>query len=419
MHQPTMRPLFAWSVLLGLSATQAHANPTYSNTATVTIPVSDVAGGQFQGSPLIDVTFDNGGTNLFTVDTGSTGVIVDQTTWAPSGSDSYRGPGSMYYSSSNLLYQGDWYTTTFQVGSGATTATITVPVLSAATQSYCPNGPSSGCQDQTSAFTIRYFGVGFAREADSQAVNWDGGVGSIPGNNPLLHVTAVNGAGVTASAPFQPGSTGVNGNYSTGYILTPQGLTLGLTAANTAGFAFANPLSWNYDANQVGASDWNKVPVTVTVIPKSGSGIPTETGTGTILTDTGIRYMFLAPPQGAALKSSCSTGNCIAEGTTITVEITPAVSYTFVVGADGMPVAGSPPVAPDWVQFDDGKTPFVNTGFHFFNQYDYLYDWANGYVAYNDFDTPESSTWAMMLLGLGGAGLAGRRVRAARIAPAA
>lgn len=79
---------------------------------------------------------------------------------------------------------------------------------------------------------VSFFGIGFGREATSQSTTPGGTVAAIPANNPLLNITKVNGVAVTASTPQQPGASGVVGDYTSGYILSPAGLTLGLTAAN-------------------------------------------------------------------------------------------------------------------------------------------------------------------------------------------
>jgi hypothetical protein len=206
-------------------------------------------------------------------------------------------------------------------------------------------------------------------------------VAAIPANNPLLNITALNGTTVTASTPNQPGSTGVSGNYNSGYILTPDGLTLGLTAANTAGYPM-QPLSWN-DQTQAsgfnsGYADWNPVPVNLTV---NGT-----TGAGTVLTDTGIDYMIVTPTPGTSVQTngSCSLGtDCLALGTTVALAIGTVASYGFTIGpVNGAPLQPAPAAAPLYAVTADGTEVFVNTGYHFFNQYNYVYDYVNGQVGY-------------------------------------
>jgi hypothetical protein len=361
----------------------AHAGPTYAS-ESVTIPVYNSALGQFTGSPLIDVAFPAASgfapSTRFTLDTGSTGIAVSAPIWDPSAvGATLLGSGSLTYTSSGRVLQGDWYQAALQIGSGGTTAQTSVPVLFVSTIICQTN--SRDCQEDDSPQGVSFFGVGFAREADSLATTPSGTVASIPAYNPLLNITAVNGVPITASTPAQPGATGVNGNYTSGYILTPGGLSLGLTAANTAGFSTL-PLTWNDQTNATGFNsgyaDWNPVNVSINVNGTSG--------TGTVLTDSGIDYMILTPTPGTPLQtdSACTIGkDCLAPGSTVALAIGTIASYAFTIGGNGgAPLQPAPPAAPAYAVKSEGMEVFVNTGYHFFNQYDYLYDYVNGQVGY-------------------------------------
>ena len=361
----------------------AQAAPTYGS-QSVTIPVYNTANGQFTGSPLIDVAFANGAgfdtSSRFTLDTGSTGIAVSTPIWNPMAAGAtLLGSGNLTYSSSGRVLNGAWYGASLQVGTGATTAQISVPVLYV-TNITCATDHRD-CQADSKPKDVSFFGVGFAREAGSQATGPDGKVASIPANNPLLNITALNGTAVTASTPLQPGSTGVIGNYTSGYILTPGGLTLGLTAANTAAFPTL-PLSWN-DQTQAsgfdsGYADWNPVPVSLTV---NGTA-----GVGSVLTDTGIDYMIVTPTPGTPVQTdgACLPGkDCLASGSTVALAIGSFASYGFTIGpSNGAPLQPAPPAAPLYAVKADGTEVFVNTGYSFFNQYNYLYDYVNGQVGY-------------------------------------
>ena len=129
--------------------------------------------------------------------------------------------------------------------------------------------------------------------------------------------------------------------------------------------------------------------------------------------------MIVTPGPGSSSGPNCQSSSlpCLPVGTKVTVEIGSAVSYAFTVGQDGTPVPPPTltPAAPDWAVQASGD-PFVNTGFKFFNQFEYMYDYVNGYVGFRDMSAPEPSTWTLTLLGFCAAGLAARR--AARRAPA-
>jgi hypothetical protein len=137
-----------------------------------------------------------------------------------------------------------------------------------------------------------------------------------------------------------------------------------MTPDLTRGFALVNltPKTGN-------PMDWNAAPLTVSV-----NGV---TGSGTILVDTGIDYMFLSPPPGTEL----ARGTRAPAGTRIEIYLpdkrTPQpASYAFTVGENRNPLQ---PVKVEIVQ-DAGV--FVNTGRLFFEGFDYLYDAAGGYVGY-------------------------------------
>jgi hypothetical protein len=186
---------------------------------------------------------------------------------------------------------------------------------------------------------------------------------------------------VSASTPQNPGSSDVVGDYSSGYILSPAGLTLGLTAANTAPFP-ALDLTWNDRTSasgfNSGYADWNPVPATLTL---NGSS-----GVGTVLTDSGVDYMLLTPAPGtnASTNGACTAGkDCLAPGSSVTVAIGTIMSYSFTIGPDaGAPLQPAPLAAPAYAVKDIGSEVFVNTGVSFFDEYAYLYDYVNGQVGY-------------------------------------
>lgn len=206
---------------------------------------------------------------------------------------------------------------------------------------------------------MRYFGVGFGQEKAGQP-------NGTPDKNAFLNVIKINGAAVTS--------------FAKGYVITPQGVTLGLTAANTAGFRFAK-----LEPNPP-YGDWKRIPATITA-----NGV---SGPGTMLTDTGISYSYLTPPTGASVATipvETARGKCVqfkpcaAPGTVISVAVgdpaSPALSYSITIGAEGIPVPAAS--APGWVTVNvRGLSPFLNTSYHFFNVFNYVYDFADGIVGF-------------------------------------
>jgi hypothetical protein len=388
----------------------ASAAPTYG-TQTVTLPVTAKA----TGARKIDVAFKEGSgfaqPSLFVLDTGSTGITVSSDVWhAESSGAAKLGSGSVTYTSSGRVLIGDWYQATLQLGDGPKTAESSVPVLQV-TSIQCLTSQRD-CQPTAHPMKVSFFGIGFGREATSQSTTPGGTVAAIPAYNPLLNITKVNGTPVSASTPQQPGSTGVVGDFGSGYILSSEGLTLGLTAANTAPFPTLD-LTWNDRTTasgfNSGYADWNPVPGTLTV---NGSS-----GTGTVLTDSGVDSMLLTPAPGTVVNTdgACKTGrDCLAPGSTVSVAIGTIVSYSFGIGPDaGAPLQPAPLAAPLYAVKDIGSEVFVNTSVSFFDEYAYLYDYVNGQVGYL---AMASAPGPLPLVGVGAAWAWSRRLRR-RIAP--
>ncbi|MFN7899623.1 MAG: hypothetical protein ACK5N0_08160 [Synechococcaceae cyanobacterium] len=389
MRYPQKRCLLG--LLLAIASSQpdlAQAAPSYGS-KSITIPiVHPHQQGQFLGSPHLGVAFGNsvGFTDYssFLLDTGSTGIAVSRHAWDPTAAGAQKqGPGSIIYSSSGKKYTGDWYSAVVRIGQSDHYAEASVPVLFVNNLTCLPN--HAECQENNDP-ALRMFGVGFARASASDTVGPNGKVAAVPTNNPLLNITGLNGTSVKASTPAKPGATGIVGDFTSGYILSRTGLTLGLTPINTAAFAKLLALDWS-DRTQdsgfdSGYADWNPVPATLTV---NGT-----TGHGGVLTDTGLSYMFVTPASGAVVQvdNACDRGHdCLAPGTTVTVGIDTIVSYQFTIGpSSGEPIQPAPPAAPPYAVKADGSV-FVNTGSQFFGQYIYLYDYVNGQVGYIDRQT--------------------------------
>ena len=395
-------PVLALAAGLSLGLAAAADAATYG-TETVLIPLGNTTATGFSTLPTIHVGLSTGAGfdagHSFTLDTGSTGVVVGPS-WTPPPGTPDLGPGSTTYTSSGTSQWGEWYQTTLRVGdANGNNVTVAVPVLRVD-----PASCGSSC-------SIAMFGVGFAREVANNTEGPGGTQRAVPANNPLLNVIAVNGTAVTASTPNQPGATGVSGTLTSGYIISPQGLTIGLTAANTQGFN-AVPLTWN-NQTAAGVSGWadrNTAPLSLTV--------NAVTGTGTVLNDTGIVYAFVHAPDGAQVAGggcgpTTTYTDCYASGTSIAVAIqaagaaTAAAAYSYVVGA-----VNAAPAAPTFTRQDNVSTqPFVNTGLTFFDQFSYFYDYANGQVGYLDRSAAVPAPGALGLFALAiGCLFAGRRL---------
>ena len=136
--------------------------------------------------------------------------------------------------------------------------------------------PSKSC---SLASSWRFMGVGFG-EAPAGSTAWP-----IYGTqrNPLFSITAINGV------PADP---------SQGWIMASDGITLGLTAANTASFNPAgfeqlksSPLGFNRGSAAVVARP--------TVARQAPPSPPPGPFSGTVLVDSGVSYAMMALDSGA------------------------------------------------------------------------------------------------------------------------
>lgn len=296
-------------------------------------------------APKIPLSLNGGDIALFTMDTGSTGLVASKNHFPVDGLTPL-GPGHITYTSSGDKLVGDFYLTKVNIydnptadkANPLTTASV---VALRAVKGEC-EFTDKGCHP-TDNPEITYMGIGFDRTP----------VGGAYGNPNTF--TAIDG----------PAS------YSPGYIITNSGVHLGLTNALTADYAFVKLMP---KVSGGGPPDWLGAPVTVAV---GGA-----TGSGGILPDTGINYAFLTAPAGAVLPSSpCPGGTCLAAGVPVQIflpgQSSPQIAfYTFTTGGHDNALQ------PDHVQIMDGPSVFLNTGRDFYAGFNYFYDPVNGFVGY-------------------------------------
>ena len=269
------------------------------------------------------------------MDTGSTGIVVSAAAIPDFERLPSQGPAQLTYSSSGRIEIGVWVTVqaTIAGADGAFITTAPLPVI-AVTRIACLR-TARNCTPEERPDHVAMIGVGFGREYDHQDE-------ATPDKNPLLNVV---------ERPGEP--------LRRGYVVTSQGVHVGLTGADTAGnFAFVKlgrDPTW---------PDWSGAPACITV----GAAQP---ACGRSLFDTGVAGMFLTvPPDRLA-------GNRLPPGTHLAVSFGPA-GYAFDLGD------AANPLAPASVTLSGIGTrpPFVNTGFHLLNGFDFLFDADAGWVGY-------------------------------------
>ncbi len=296
-------------------------------------------GGQISAVPRIGLSFGTGEPLRAELDSGSTGIVVAAAYLPGFENLPSQGEGKLTYTSSGRVMVGQWVVTpvTLSGKEGASVTTAPMPVL-AVTEVQCLER-ARDCTPRQMPEHIAMVGVGFAREGDLQSQ-------STPDKNPLLHVA------------------GGEGPRRQGYILSPEGVHIGLTAENTRGdFRFLK-LERNRDD-----TDWAPTPAALSL----NGAVPAAYGT--LLVDTGVSVMYLTLPAAQA-QSQTET---LSPGTRLSVHVGTAGDsfdlYSFTVG-DGSPLA------PSAIHLHVADRPFVNTSFHLLNGFDVLYDAEGGYVGF-------------------------------------
>ncbi len=274
------------------------------------------------------------------IDSGSTGIVV-AARYIP-GFDSLpsAGKGRLTYSSSGRVMIGRWVVTPLAlVGrDGARVETEPMPVLGV-TRVECWT-IARDCTPHDDPSGIAMVGIGFARQGDHQSQ-------STPDKNPLLRIA------------------GGGEERRRGYILSPQGVHIGLTPANTQGdFRYIKL------ARAADRPDWAPLPACISI---NGQTPP---ACGTMLMDTGVSAMFIPLPPSQAQGQAGS----LAPGTDVSIGVGGPESgfhlYRFTVDGGSL-------LAPSatHLRVSDDRT-FVNTSFHLLNGFDMLYDADGGYVGF-------------------------------------
>jgi hypothetical protein len=220
--------------------------------------------------------------------------------------------------------------------------------------------------DGTGDYPIAQVEVFAVDQAVDQPADWNGGVFGVgfaiggradggPARNPLLHMS-YQGA-----------------HLKHGYIVSAEGLDVGLTARNTEGFAFT---ALKLDDS---GADWSQPYGSVALSGDfSTDGFYADLP---ILMDTGIRQMILW--LGDVPKTpNLTPGTAFPAGISVTISAPPAdlgdapvLQYSFVTGDASQPMA---PAYVEWRVVLNG----VNTGINVLAGTEYLYDATEGRIGF-------------------------------------
>ncbi|TCT06206.1 hypothetical protein [Aquabacter spiritensis] len=340
------------AALLALLAGPAAADPApdlSGATKSVFLPYlnAPLSGEPITRPPALSVSF-GGRVARAVMDTGSTGIVVSAKLIPNLAGLPKLGPGSLTYTSSGRIMQGDWVVTPVTIAgtNGASVTTRPLPVL-AVRQVACLK-TARNCRPRTDPTGIAMLGIGFARQGDRQAQ-------STPDRNPFLNLPDMG----TAEAP---------GAMRRGYVVSKSGVAIGLSAAAAKNFAFLKL------ARSTEFPDWAALPACLSL------GARTPPACGTALVDTGVTVMYLTLPD-AQLQGQSAPGPdgkpTLAAGKRLDIAFGAAAAYGFALGD------GTDPVAPERVILvPRPDRTFVNTGVRLLNRFDYLFDADGGYVGF-------------------------------------
>jgi hypothetical protein len=273
-----------------------------------------------------------------TLDTGSTGVVVGATAIPNYDQLPKIADGELTYTSSGRVMRGKWVSIAFTiVGAGDNAVqTEAMPVL-AVERVDCLRR-ARDCDPNEDVSRIAMIGIGFAREGDRQSQ-------STPDKNPFLHVISNNN------------------KQRHGYILTSEGVYIGLSSVNTA-----DRFSYIKLERNDGGTDWSPIAACISI---NGATPP---ACGTLLVDSGVGSAFMTVPQSQTPETELLPGDQIAVSLPSEHGISPL--YSFGVG-DGSPLT------PEKIhlRLSPDRT-FLNTSFHILNGFDFLYDADGGYAGF-------------------------------------
>lgn len=307
---------------------------------------------------LINLGFNNDPNyHEFIMDTGSCGIVATPDRFTPGPGAINLGPGDTHYTdgSTSKVLSGTYWTATQQIYNeqGILIATSNVPVLQVTSES--DNG---GPPFTPSSFAL--MGIGFGREGSEIPPK-------TPAFNAFLNLTSILSKGQLVPLPA---------NWVNGYIITPTGAILGLTAKNTKRAGFVKLTPWPQYSTPT-LPEWMPMSMTVCV-----NGVCAD---GQSVMDTGIGNGIINPSPAQNLGTLVDCPNttvaaCVADGNVFTIyfpsNVDPVAAYTFTLGQTGNAME------PPSVAVQSRSTIFWNTGRHFIGGMNFVYDNTHGYAGF-------------------------------------
>jgi hypothetical protein len=307
----------------------------FPGTQSVAFPMPDSARNMRRGWGF-SASIGGGPQHYVQMDTGSRGIVVPASAIGR-GAVGPGPKGMIEYTSSGKEFFGNYYLAPVKLSfGGATATTVPIRVLGVDRAACAPGYPNCVAPKNIGGL----MGVGFARgKSSSMAPEL---------TNAFLALQGV-----------------IQGSMHPGYVVRSTGVTLGITAADQAGFDEAA-----LTPGGTGPGDWNTKSGCFSFPGISGYGARC----GTVLVDTGIASAILALPRSQRPRSIASSIPA-GERVLVTVGSNPILSYGFAVGDGG-------PTTPTSIRWAGGTTPFVNTGRRLISRNDYLFDAGSGKLGF-------------------------------------
>lgn len=394
-HAVALLGTCAASALVASAASAQTWNTYDSYGKSYTVPYATGSSVQ-NGFLKINVTVNNQPLTV-QLDTGSRGFWISSLAAGPVASEPGT-PGYIFYWSSGIAHIGIWHnmTVTFPdavASDGSkTVATANIPVLVVPAVTCIAGNPSWPNQCNPVGSTpinglAGFMGVGFDRTG--HGTSYGSGVVNATGAAPTDNLQTLN--------PFLNLSEMTTGSMRSGYILSQQGVQLGLTSVNTAAgyngstsvYAYAQLLPTGTPAQAGTPTDWQVMAGSVVIGGKTyqADQAVVDIGVTNMLLTTSAQSLPGQVPYGNQTYLSTATGTMV-----VNLLGTPGlVSYSFDVPA-APPASPAPPpvtnVVPSNVSISQAQevawtgvdATLVNTGIYALNAFNYLYDATGGYI---------------------------------------
>src|SRR5580698_169653 len=241
---------FLTTLVVALPAAAQSPPRAYQGLTAIAIPYANGAI-ELEHVPQIWIRLPGSKPERFGMDTGSTGIVVSTEGYTPAKGDVSGGPGQLTYNSSGRVLHGTYWTTDVEIMQSQTEAAATARVQVLRVESISCQQKARDCQPNPHPTGVAFMGIGFDRDSAQ-------GTQATAERNPFVSLTKIaSGVPVKSVRP--------------GYIVSRDGIHLGMTPELTSPFAFVK-LTATGSTDASGRPVWGTPPLTVTVDGVTGTG---------------------------------------------------------------------------------------------------------------------------------------------------